>query len=117
MIDTFSPAVRTPLVNPQGWPIPRTDEDMRARKTILVPLQSLTVGAQRAAKCQHLSATGNIQFGWMAQDLNSSGAVGDPSRATAEAGKEIVQAASANLIELIGEIGSFDLSALSDEGG
>lgn len=67
-------------------------------------------------KCRHLSATGNVQFGWMAQDLNPSGAVGDPSQATAEAGKAIVQAASANLIELIGETASFDLSALSDEG-
>jgi creatinine amidohydrolase len=52
----------------------------------------------------------------MAQDLNPAGAVGDPSRATAEAGKAIIQAASANLIELIGEVTSFDLSALSDEG-
>lgn len=73
--------------------------------------------AELVEKCRYLSATGNIQFGWMAQDLNSSGAVGDPSRATADAGKEIVQAASANLIELIGETASFDLSALSDEGG
>jgi creatinine amidohydrolase len=72
--------------------------------------------AELAEKCQHLSATGNIQFGWMAQDLNPAGAVGDPSRATAEAGKAIIQAASANLIELIGEVTSFDLSALSDEG-
>jgi len=64
---------------------------------------------------RHLSATGNIQFGWMAQDLNASGAVGDAAAATAEAGAEILDLAVSNLIELIGEVAAFDLSALSDD--
>lgn len=61
-----------------------------------------------------LSATGNIQFGWMAQDLNGSGAVGDASRATAEAGAAIVDAAAQSLVDLIAEVHAFDLTALAE---
>lgn len=71
--------------------------------------------SELADRHHHLSATGNVQFGWMAQDLNPSGAVGDASRATAEMGREIVQAAAQALVELIGEVSSFDLSALAEE--
>ena len=70
--------------------------------------------AELARRHCHLSATGNIQFGWMAQDLNSSGAIGDAASATAEIGAKILELAVSNLIELIGELAIFDLSTLSD---
>ena len=61
-----------------------------------------------------LSATGNIQLGWMAQDLNRSGAVGDASKATADAGANILDAAAQSLVDLIAEIGAFDLKAFAE---
>ena len=51
----------------------------------------------------------------MAQDLNSSGAIGDAASATAEIGAKILELAVSNLIELIGELAIFDLSTLSDD--
>lgn len=71
--------------------------------------------AELGTSHRHLSATGNIQFGWMAQDLNSSGAIGDAASATAEIGAKILELAVSNLIELIGELAIFDLSTLSDD--
>lgn len=71
--------------------------------------------AELATQNRHLSATGNIQFGWMAQDLNASGAVGNAASATAEAGEKILGLAVDNLIELIGELATFDLSTLSND--
>lgn len=70
-----------------------------------------------AEENHHLSATGNVQFGWMAQDLHPSGAVGDAAAATAKAGEEIVSAAVQSVIELLSEIASFDLSTLADVDG
>ena len=68
-----------------------------------------------ADRHDQLSATGNIQFGWMAQDLNRSGAVGDASKATADAGAKILDAAAQSLVDLIAEIGAFDLKAFAEE--
>ena len=63
---------------------------------------------------KHLTATGNVQFGWMAQDLNSWGAVGNASLGSAEIGQAIVNAAACALLELIGEAAAFDLRSLAD---
>ena len=68
-----------------------------------------------ADRHDQLSATGNIQFGWMAQDLNRSGAVGDASKATADAGANILDAAAQSLVDLIAEIGAFDLKAFAED--
>lgn len=62
----------------------------------------------------HLTATGNVQFGWMAQDLNSLGAVGDASLASAEIGQAIVASAARALLELVEEAIAFDLGSLAD---
>ena len=51
----------------------------------------------------------------MAQDLNRSGAVGDASKATADAGANILDAAAQSLVDLIAEIGAFDLKAFAEE--
>ena len=71
--------------------------------------------AEMAKRHKHLSATGNIQFGWMAQDLNEGGAVGDAAAATAEAGGQILDLTVGNLIKLIGEVTDFDLTTLTDD--
>jgi len=44
-------------------------------------------------------------FGWMAEDLNRFGAMGDASAATPEAGRKLVDHAAGKLATLLGEIG------------
>jgi creatinine amidohydrolase len=53
-------------------------------------------------------------FGWMTQDLHPSGAVGDPSGATAAKGEATLEKGAAGFIELLREIDRFDLARLKD---
>ena len=76
-----------------------------------------SAGIDLAKQNMFLSATGKIQLGWMTQDLNAAGAVGDASNATAEIGLKLMASASKSLIQLITEVSSFDLKVLCDEIG
>jgi creatinine amidohydrolase len=51
-------------------------------------------------------------FGWMTQDLNPTGAVGDARPASAEKGKAALDHAARRFIELLGEVDRFDLAKL-----
>jgi creatinine amidohydrolase len=51
-------------------------------------------------------------FGWMTQDLHASGAVGDATRASAEAGETALAHGARAFVELLGEVDRFDLSRL-----
>ncbi|MGZ5855365.1 MAG: hypothetical protein ACXWJ0_14675, partial [Xanthobacteraceae bacterium] len=53
-------------------------------------------------------------FGWLSQDLNASGAVGDATTATAEAGETAYAHGARAFIELLRDIDRFDLSKLPD---
>ncbi|MGZ5837495.1 MAG: creatininase family protein [Xanthobacteraceae bacterium] len=53
-------------------------------------------------------------FGWMSQDLTASGAVGDATPATAEAGETAYAHGARAFIELLRDIDRFDLSKLPD---
>lgn len=55
-------------------------------------------------------------FGWMAQDLNPSGAVGDAARATAEDGARLTAHVTGRFVQLIEEIRLFPLSNLRAPG-
>lgn len=55
---------------------------------------------------------GGVSFGWMAEDLHPSGATGDASRATAELGRDIVEAVAERLATLLGEVHRLDISRL-----
>jgi len=63
--------------------------------------------AQWAAENRILAPDGRASFGWMAQDLNPAGVVGDASRADAGAGQTILDRAARGLAALLGEIASF----------
>ncbi len=52
-------------------------------------------------------------FGWMMQDLHTSGAAGDARQATVEKGKALVARAAGRLVQVIGEIMAFDQTRLS----
>lgn len=60
-----------------------------------------------------LTAEGAVGFGWQAQDLHPSGAMGDATAARADKGREIVERASAALARLVGDVAAFDMSLLT----
>lgn len=61
---------------------------------------------------RHLRAWGPHAFGWKAQDLNPSGAVGDPRLSTAEKGRSAIDHAVGGFLELLAEVHRFDPARL-----
>ena len=61
----------------------------------------------------HLRAYGSHAFGWKMSDLNSQGAAGNASAATAERGEQLVAHAVGGIIELLQDVARFDVSALT----
>jgi creatinine amidohydrolase len=59
-----------------------------------------------------LSADGAHAFGWIAQDLNAEGAVGDASKATAAKGKKTAEHQVDGFIALLRDMAAFSLSRL-----
>ncbi|HVG51026.1 MAG TPA: creatininase family protein [Xanthobacteraceae bacterium] len=51
-------------------------------------------------------------FGWMSQDLHSSGAIGDATQGTAEAGEAAYEFGACAFIELLRDVDRFDLAKL-----
>jgi creatinine amidohydrolase len=64
------------------------------------------------ASGQYLRAHGPNAFGWIAQDLNREGAVGDAALATAEKGQKAIDAMTDKFIALLQEMDAFDLRQL-----
>jgi creatinine amidohydrolase len=60
----------------------------------------------------HLSADGVHAFGWIAQDLNAEGAVGDATKATAEKGRRTAEHQADGFIALLRDMTAFPLSRL-----
>jgi creatinine amidohydrolase len=59
-----------------------------------------------------LSASRPAGFGWMTQDLNPSGAVGDALKASAAKGEAALEHGAKAFVELLGEVDRFDLTKL-----
>jgi len=66
-----------------------------------------TIAMERDHK--HLRADFPVGFGWMTQDLNASGAMGDASLATAEKGEAALAHGARAFIELLGDVERFEL--------
>ena len=62
---------------------------------------------------KHLRAHGKAQFGWMAKDLNPTGALGNAANATAEKGRQSLDHAARGFIELLEDIHAFDPAQLT----
>jgi creatinine amidohydrolase len=60
----------------------------------------------------HLGPTGQHAFGWIAQDLNAEGAVGDAGKATAEKGKKTAEHQIDGFIALLRDMTAFSLRRL-----
>jgi creatinine amidohydrolase len=58
---------------------------------------------------RYLRATQPVGFGWMSQDLNAAGAMGDASRATAEDGDAAADYGAQAFIALLREVDAFSL--------
>ncbi|MTH96481.1 creatininase family protein [Roseibium sp. RKSG952] len=61
---------------------------------------------------KYLRAHGKQQFGWKAQDLNETGALGNARAATAEKGKASLDHAAEGFVDLLRDVHAFDLSRL-----
>jgi creatinine amidohydrolase len=61
---------------------------------------------------RRLSPIGNHAFGWIAQDLNIEGAVGDAGKATAEKGKATAECQIEGFIALLRDMTAFPLKRL-----
>jgi creatinine amidohydrolase len=51
---------------------------------------------------------GSVMFGWLSNDFDADGYIGDPTGATADLGKELFEANVAHLAEQLAEIKTFD---------
>ncbi len=60
------------------------------------------------ARNRHVRFGGSVPFGWLSDDFFSDGVIGDPTGATAEAGKAMFEASVASLAEALVEISRFD---------
>ena len=69
---------------------------------------------EMAQSFQWLRATGPLGFGWMAQDLSESGAMGDAGAARADKGEASADYGVTAFIELLQDVEAFDLSRLAE---
>ena len=68
----------------------------------------------RAARYAILGNGKSAKFGWQMQDYHPAGAVGNAAAATADKGRAVVNAAAAQLAQLLQELHDLPLSALVD---
>ena len=61
---------------------------------------------------KHLGPTGTHAFGWIAQDLNVDGGVGDAGKATAEKGEKTAEHQIDGFIALLRDMTAFSLNRL-----
>jgi creatinine amidohydrolase len=72
-----------------------------------------SLGAEMEKDYTHLRPTGTHAFGWIAQDVNPDGAVGDASIATAEKGRATAEHQAAGFIALLRDVARFPLARLA----
>jgi creatinine amidohydrolase len=59
-------------------------------------------------KNTHVKFGGSVSFGWLSNDFNPDGYIGDPTGATAERGKQLFERSIATLSEAMEEVKTFD---------
>lgn len=60
------------------------------------------------AENKHVKFGGSVSFGWLSNDFDAEGYIGDPTGANAELGKQLFENAVATLVEAMAEIKTFD---------
>jgi creatinine amidohydrolase len=66
-----------------------------------------------AREFKQLRAGDPVGFGWMSQDLNPSGAIGDATSATAAKGETALAHGARAFVELLDDVARFDLAKLA----
>lgn len=66
-----------------------------------------------ASEFKRLRAGEPVGFGWMSQDLNPSGAIGDATRAAADKGEAALAHGARAFVELLEDVSRFDLARLA----
>jgi creatinine amidohydrolase len=83
----------------------------------LVDMSKAKHFASKAAELEkeytHLRPIGHHGFGWIVQDINADGAVGDASAATAEKGRLTAEYQADGFIALLRDVARFPLSELA----
>jgi creatinine amidohydrolase len=70
--------------------------------------------AAMAREFKQLRAGEPVGFGWMSQDLNPSGAIGDATHATAAKGEAALAHGVRAFVELLEDVARFDLARLAE---
>ena len=60
------------------------------------------------AENKHVKFGGSVSFGWLSNDFDPEGYIGDPTGASAELGKELFDQAVGGLCEAMAEVKTFD---------
>jgi creatinine amidohydrolase len=63
---------------------------------------------EHLAANEHVRFGGRVSFGWLSDDFNDDGYIGDPREATAERGKELFEGAVAGFVAALREIATFE---------
>jgi creatinine amidohydrolase len=63
---------------------------------------------EQLAENQHVKFGGSVSFGWLSNDFDPDGYIGDPTGASAELGKTLFEEAVHGLVEAMAEIKAFD---------
>jgi creatinine amidohydrolase len=63
---------------------------------------------ERLASNEHVRFGGGVSFGWLSNDFGPGGHIGDPTRATAELGKQQFEACVERLGQQLTEVRAFD---------
>ncbi|MEQ9350533.1 MAG: creatininase family protein [Alphaproteobacteria bacterium] len=74
-----------------------------------------SAAAALAASNRHLRFEGRVSVGWMAQDLNPLGAMGDARLADGEKGRRLIDETARALAELVDETARFPLEMLRNK--
>ncbi len=67
--------------------------------------------SEMEAEFRHLRAHGRLGFGWLAEDLNPVGTVGDARLGSAAMGEAIADHQARRFVDFLGDIARFDLRA------
>jgi creatinine amidohydrolase len=62
---------------------------------------------EELAANEHVRFGGDVGFGWLSNDFDPPGVIGDPTTATAERGQMLFEAMVANLGDCLAEVGRF----------
>ena len=99
-----------------GWA--ETSIVMHLRPDLVRPEHLARSVPEEIAGYRHLGFNGRpVTFGWLSDDFGPSGVIGDPTGATAEAGRELFEAGIATGLEALEEIARFRQPARAPEPG